>query len=330
MAKSKTIVLSVKNTKVYKPKVGGKKIPVKKGKGAKPAKIFLYALGVVAIGGGAYLVYDKLKRKSSTVYNNTTQEIPDIIINNNLPTTTSSPTQKAVSVRNESFPLKRGSQGVHVTTLQQALAKIIGLETMNANGGIDGQFGPGTANALKIAGYSENITESTFNQIVSKANTGDTSINPSVIAQSLYRAAQAKNLPTVIGLLKQIKTVSDYSSVNDYYKEIPIISKTIVNDLLNYSFSSNEEAKAQIKNEFQRIGLKVSSSGVWSLQGLRLYKDLITIRPTVVIDALNHRITVPRNTILGDEIKIANGTTWFKTVDSGILRVPTQDVKYAN
>ncbi|PZR19976.1 MAG: hypothetical protein DI538_30720, partial [Azospira oryzae] len=170
MAKSKTIVLSVKNARVYKPKARGKKTPAKKGKGAKPAKIFLYALGVVAFGGGAFLVYDKLKKKSSTVYNNTTQEIPDIIINNNLPTTTSSPTQKAVSVRNDSFPLKRGSQGSHVTALQQALAKIIGIETMNTNGGIDGQFGPGTASALKIAGYSENISESIFNQIVGKAN----------------------------------------------------------------------------------------------------------------------------------------------------------------
>jgi hypothetical protein len=103
-----------------------------------------------------------------------------------------------------------------------------------------------------------------------------------------------------------------------------------VNDLLNYAFASNETAKEQIKNEFTRIGLKVNDSGVWSLQGIRLYKDLITIRPTVVIDSYNHRITVPRNTILGDEIKIANGTTWFRTVDSGILRVPTQDVKYSN
>src|SRR5690606_3646862 len=153
---------------------------------------------------------------------------------------------------------------------------------------------------------------------------------PSATAQSLYRAAQSKNLSTVLGLLQQIKTVSDYSSVNDYYKDIPIISKTIVNDLLNYAFSGNETAKEQIRHEFLRIGLKVNSTGVWSLQGIRLYKDLITIRPTVVIDSYNHRITVPRNTILGDEIKIANGTTWFRTVDSGILRVPTQDVKYAN
>jgi hypothetical protein len=327
MPRSKTIVLSVKNAKVHKPKSRAKKTASTKGNGVKSSKVFLFALGVVAFGGGAYLVYDKLRKKQVMVYNNT-QEIPDIVINNNLPT--SSPAQKSVSVRNDNFPLKRGSRGTRVTALQQALAKIIGIETMNANGGIDGQYGPGTANVLKIAGYGETINESTFNAIVNKSDSGSVAINPSVVAQNLYRAAQAKNLANVIASLKQIKSVSDYSSVNDYYKSIPILSKTIVNDLLNYAFVNNETAKEQIKIEFTRIGLKVNDSGVWSLQGIRLYKDLITIRPTVVIDSYNHRITVPRNTILGDEIKIANGTTWFRTVDSGILRVPTQDVKYAN
>ncbi len=326
MAKSKTIVLSVKNARVQKSKTQVRK-PASKGKAVKPSKVFLYTLGVVAFGGGAYLIYDKLKNKTVSVYNNT-QERPDIIINNTLPATSSA--LQPVSARNDNFPLKRGSRGARVTSLQQALAKIIGTDTMNANGGIDGQFGSGTANALKIAGYGETINESTFNTIVSKGNAGSATINPSVIADNLYRAAQAKNLANVIASLKQIKSVADYSLVNDYYKSIPIISKTIVNDLLNYVFSNNETAKDQIKNEFTRIGLKVNDSGVWSLQGIRLYKDLITIRPTVVTDAYNHRITVPRNTILGDEIKVANGTTWFKTVDSGVLRVPTQDVKYAN
>jgi hypothetical protein len=46
-----------------------------------------------------------------------------------------------------------------------------------------------------------------------------------------------------------------------------------------------KSAKVQIRNEFLRIGLKVSSTGTWSLQGLRLYKDLITIRETVVTDS---------------------------------------------
>ena len=76
------------------------------------------------------------------------------------------------------------------------------------------------------------------------------------------------------------------------------------------------------------MGLKVSSTGTWSLQGIRLYKDLITIRETVVIDARNNRIPVRKNTILGDELEVANGMTWFKSIDNSVLKVPTQDVKY--
>jgi len=129
-------------------------------------------------------------------------------------------------------------------------------------------------------------------------------------------------------ILKQLKSVSEYSAVNEYYKKQSFISKTIVTDLLEYAFKGNEAAKVQIRNEFLRIGLKVSSTGTWSLQGIRLYKDLVTIRETVVTDAQNNRIPVRRNTILGDELEVANGMTWFKSIDNSILKVPTQDVKY--
>jgi hypothetical protein len=152
--------------------------------------------------------------------------------------------------------------------------------------------------------------------------------NPSALANSLYSAAQSKNLEQVIGVLKQLKTVSDYSSVNEYYKKQSFISRTIVTDLLDYAFKSNEAAKTQIKNEFLRVGLKVSSTGSWSLQGIRLYKDLITIRATVVTDGQNNRIPVRKDTILGDELEVANGMTWFRSIDNSTLRVPTQDVKY--
>ena len=76
------------------------------------------------------------------------------------------------------------------------------------------------------------------------------------------------------------------------------------------------------------MGLKVDSGGTWSLQGIRLYKDIITLRQTIVTDSRNNRIQVNRNTILGDEIKIENGLTWFRSVDDSVLSVPTQDVRY--
>ena len=290
----------------------------------KPAKVFIYALALAALGGGGYLVYDRIKRKKLAEQNQLPSDNNDtIIINNTLPASFSTITSRILSSASDSFPLKRGSRGTRVIMLQQALAKTTPSIM------IDGQFGPQTAGALKTAGYPEIVDETLFNKITgSTKGSVQVVFNPSALAESLYKGAQAKNLAQVMDILKQLKSVAEYSAVNEYYKKQSFISKTIVTDLLEYAFKSNEAAKVQVRNEFLRIGLKVSSAGTWSLQGIRLYKDLVTIRETVVTDARNNRIPVRRNTILGDELEVANGMTWFKSIDNSILKVPTQDVKY--
>lgn len=310
-------------------RIASKKKASTKKQGVKPVKIFIYALALAALGGGGYLVYDRMKRKRQDEQTTDDPDQDTIIINNNLPASFASSTSRSGSASNNNFPLKRGSRGSRVTALQQALTKIIGIAAMNANGGIDGQFGSGTANALKMAGYPEVIDEATFNKLT--GNSGQTLpvvFNPSDIALKLYRAAQSKNIYGVLTQLTLIKSVSDYSSVNEYYKKQGFISKTIVTDLLDYAFKLNENSKEKIRNEFQRIGLKTDDSGRWSLQGVPLFKDLITLRETFVIDAQNNRIPVRKNTILGDEIRNQNGMTWFKSIDNSILKVPTQDIKY--
>lgn len=300
-----------------------KKSQGKKG-AVKPAKVFIYALALAALGGGGYLVYDRIKRKKLAEQNQLPSDNNDtIIINNTLPASFSTITSRILSSASDSFPLKRGSRGTRVIMLQQALAKTTPSIM------IDGQFGPQTAGALKTAGYPEIVDETLFNKITgSTKGSVQVVFNPSALAESLYKGAQAKNLAQVMDILKQLKSVTEYSAVNEYYKKQSFISKTIVTDLLEYAFKSNEAAKVQIRNEFLRIGLKVSSAGTWSLQGIRLYKDLVTIRETVVTDARNNRIPVRRNTILGDELEVANGMTWFKSIDNSILKVPTQDVKF--
>lgn len=299
----------------------------KQGKpGLKPGKIFLYALGVAALGGGAFLVYDRLRKNPTTNLLTSKSDPETIIINNNLPASIVSSASSIL--RKDNFPLKRGSRGARVTQLQQALASIIGINAMNANGGIDGIFGPGTANALKMAGYSETIDQATFNKIIG-SNTLPTGLNALEVANTLYVAAQRSDLSVVIFNLQQIKSVPDYTAVNNYYKTKGFISKTIVTDLLDNAFSSNESAKQEIRNEFLRMGLKVDSQGRWSLSGFG-YRDLITIRETLVTDNQNIKIPVHMNTILGDEVKVANGYTWFRSLDNSVLQVPTQDVKYTN
>ena len=324
---AKTVSKGKKKTRGKKSK--SKPTPQRKSlgnkRGVKPAKVFIYAIALAALGGGGYLVYDRVKRKKTVEQNQSPSDnnSDNIIINNSLPTSISSFTSKMLSSASDSFPLKRGSKGTRVTALQQALSKTTPSIL------IDGQFGPQTAAALKNAGFPEIIDEALFNKITGASkNTVQVVFNPSSLALSLYSATQSKNLSQTLSVLKQLKSVSEYSAVNEYYKKQGFISKTIVNDLLEYAFKSNEAAKVQIRNEFLRIGLKVSSTGTWSLQGLRLYKDLITIRETVVTDSRNNRIPVRRNTILGDELEVANGMTWFKSIDDSILNVATQDVKY--
>ncbi len=309
-----------KTTNASKGKVNGKT------KGLKPGKVFIYALALAALGGGGFLAYDRLKKKRQAASDSLPNAASDtIIINNSLPVSYSNQGSRmlpSVSPASDNFPLKRGSRGSRVTLLQQALRKT------NSSIAIDGQFGPQTAAALRSAGYPDVVDEAQFNKITGNSSSLTLVFNPSSIAIGLYKSAQAKDLTGVLMALKQMKSVSDYSSVNEYYKKQAFISKTIVTDLLEYAFNFDESAKAQIKNEFLRMGLKVDGSGTWSLQGIRLYKDLITIRETVVTDSQNNKIPVRRNTILGDEMEVSNGMTWFKSIDNSILKVPTQDVKY--
>jgi hypothetical protein len=309
----------------------------KKGRRLRPSRIFIYALALAALSGGGYLIYDTLKRKkiakqnasgSEEVYPTTSSSsnvVPDLI------TKVSSAISKSSKKSTDDFPLKQGSSGARVTRLQQALERIIGVAAMKSNGGVDGKFGKGTATALQSAGYPVVIDEPTYNKIVGSTPNSNVLIifNPAEVAKNLYKAAHiTRKIEAVLQSLAQIKNTAEYSSVNDYYKKQTIVSKTIVNDLLSYVYRNNDVAKEQVKREFLRIGLKVDNAGTWSLQGFRLYKDLITLRATVITDSKGNKIPVKRNTILGDELEIANGMTWFRSVDNTILKVPTQDVKY--
>jgi len=289
-------------------------------RGIRPVRIFIYALALAALSGGGYLFYDYLRKKKARDASDDTADINTSTNDNNAASTTTKTTRAKA---NDNFPLKKGSKGPRVVQLQEALIK------KGATLKADGKFGAATIAALKTAGYRDTVDETTFSSITGTQPVLQIIFNPADLAKKLYSAANGKNEQGVLAILEQIKTVNDYSAVNEYYKKQSFISKTIVTDLLEYAFKDDPTSQAVIKQQFKRIGLKVNNAGVWSLQGIQLYKDLITIRPTIVIDAANNRIAVKRNTILGDEVKIENGMTWFRSIDRNVLRVPTQDVKYS-
>jgi peptidoglycan hydrolase-like protein with peptidoglycan-binding domain len=301
----------------------------------RPSRIFIYALAIAALGGGGYILYDHFRRKKSTVSNSTeiidTDSAGKSVSTNNVYTSDAattaskkkSATRTTTTTGNDDFPLKKGSKGTRVVHLQQALIK------KGASIKADGIFGAATLSALKAQGYSNTIDEAAFTKLTDGEPTLTIIFNPTDLAKKLLNAANHSSEQDVINILRQIKTVNEYTSVNEQYKKLLLISKTIVTHLLDYVFKDDEAASELIKVEFLRMGLKVNDAGIWSLQGIQLYRDLITLRATIVIDALNNRIPVKGNTILGDEVKIENGMTWFRSVDRTILKVPTQDVKYA-
>ena len=292
----------------------------------RPSRIFIYALALAALGGGGYLLYDHFRKKKNQNAeidsDSPTAGENDIDIPGS--TTTASAKTRTRVKASDGFPLRKGSKGARVTELQQALIK------KGAAIKADGKFGAATLAALKALGYSETIDTTTFASLTGKEPALQIVFNPGELARKLYSAARRRNDKDAVYLLQQIKNVNEYSAVNEYYKKFDIISKTIVTDFLDYAFKPDAPALERIKVEFTRIGLKVNGAGVWSLQGIQLYKDLITLRPTVVVDSWNNRLPVLENTILGDEVKVENGMTWFRSVDRTILKVPTRDVKYTH
>jgi peptidoglycan hydrolase-like protein with peptidoglycan-binding domain len=286
-------------------------------------KIFLYALGVGAVGGAAYFIHEYMKDKKEqrlieedTQSSNTIPGKPIIIT-------------KTVSAGGDSFPLKRGSKGARVTQLQQSLQKKLGTEAMARFTAIDGDFGPGTENALKAAGWPTVLTESDYNRYTGMVAPVPTS--PINLANLLNSHSLSRNLSGVLSILAQLKSPLEYSAVNEIYKNLrPMgMNRTIVTDLLDYSFKNDLSAKEQIMNAFYSMGLKRSNSGTWSLSGLQVYRDLVTMTDTWVKDTYGQLIPVKKNTILGEEINISNGVTFFKAIDAGLYAVPTSQVKYA-
>ena len=286
-----------------------------------PERVFIYALGVGAVGGAIYFAreyYLSLKAQRDQSGDTST-------------TSTGSDTKSVFNIfsssANDSFPLKKGSRGARVRQLQQTLASILGASVFQQFSPIDGIFGTGTQNALRQAGYGTSVDEVLFNQIVNNQPT--IVFNPQDLAQKLYNFANAKDSNGVMSILRQIQDTTQYSAVNQSYKNIGFISKTIVTHLLDQAFVNDSLTKERIKAEFLRMGLKLdASSGRWSLSGFAGFRDIITITDTYVIDRNKNRIPVRRNTILGDEQQVSNGMTMFKAIDNSMALVPSDHVKY--
>lgn len=284
-------------------------------------KIFLVGMGTAvlsALGFGLYELYKKMSGQAEP------SEDTDTLIESAVKT------NKIAVVRNDRFPLKKGSLGNNVRLMQAGLQKILGVDALSKLTPIDGDYESGTAQALVQAGFPKTVDEPTFLKIMqgNSANT-EASFDPKTIAQQLYSQVFSKNLNGVLMGLRQLKSVGDYALVNPEYKKLTKeetdTTYTLVTHLLNYS-GFDGVSKEKIREEFRRIGLIEKSNGSWSLSGIRIYKDIQTLVHTFVTEATGMTILVDKGTILGEELKVSNGMTSFKALDGRLYKVPTRDV----
>ncbi len=283
----------------------------------KKKKLILIGLGTAAAGILGYFGWQYFAgRKNNAV-------MQDEI---NLP----SPGEKDfqpqnLPVRNDDFPLKKGSKGQRVKAIQEALIARYGKGILPKYGS-DGDFGSETVAALQKAGLPGSIDESTYNVITKGGSNsgGSGSSSASSLARILYNAAANKNLSQVLTALKQVKTRDDYSAVSKEFMQYRIggVRKTLVNGILD-SFS-DEGQKQRIRLEFSRMGLKYDGDK-WSLSGIG-GMTLITRRNAIVWRNPYEKAEVPAGTVLGTEVGQLNGFTAFENNGETFL-VNTQNIE---
>jgi hypothetical protein len=268
----------------------------------KKRKVILIGLGIAAASIAGFFGWDyykKHKRKrEDDEFSASARELAPPAKSAFAPSSYSAPK------RNDDFPLKKGSRGTKVKALQEALIAKYGKSILPRYGA-DGDFGSELTAALTKASLPSQIDESTYNVLVHTS-----SVDTTELAKSLYKDAVNKNLSSVLGALKKMRSKDDYSAVSAEFKKYLLrgVRQTLVNGLLG-SFSS-ESDKQQIRLEFLRMGLKYDGNK-WALSGLDGFK-LITKAATVVWRNPREGAKVPARMVLGTEIAQHKGFTLFE------------------
>jgi hypothetical protein len=229
-------------------------------------------------------------------------------------------TPKPIPERTDGFPLTKGSKGDNVRKLQEALILKYGSQILPKYG-VDGDFGSEVLNALKKVGLPSSVSESTFNVLIQKAG----SSNISSVAKELYKAVIGKDFNKAIAQLKNLKTVEDYSTANEVFKQNRIngVRQTVVNGVLS-AFTTDSQ-KQKIKFEFLRMGLQFDGQK-WSLSGFDGL-SIVTAIPTQVWISATESVKVPGRMVLGNEVSKRLDYTLFENKGKYFL-VQSKTVKY--
>jgi hypothetical protein len=282
---------------------------------SKGKKILLIGLSLAATGTLGYFGYQWWRgRKEKAAETESTD------LDLSPPTTTSFSIPSGSPARNDEFPLHKGSKGLRVKQLQEALIEKHGKVIMPKYGA-DGDFGSETVAALAKLNYPSSIDQNTFNMIVQAGG-----LNSKTVAKELYDGAIKKDISATIKALQKLKSKEDYTSVSEVFKtdyRINGVRQTLVNGLLN-SFT-DEQHKQSIRLQFTRMGLNYDGS-TWSLSGFESL-SIITTQPALVWADPKTAIKVPAKMILGKEIAQRANHTLFENNGKHFL-VETKTITY--
>ncbi len=278
-------------------------------------KIILISFGVLAVGAASYFGYEHWKKKKAQQASANDDGSGDGSSNSTADLNLTPPTKGAFSiptntpVRNDDFPLKKGSKGAKVKQVQQVLIAKLGTGSLGRSGA-DGDFGSKTEAALVKAGFPTSIDESTFNVMV-QGDASTASFDADATATELYNAASKKDFSATITSLQKINSKEDYTSVSESFKNnyrINGVRQTLVNGILG-SFPDTKQKQA-IRLQFIRMGLNYDGKK-WSLSGFDL-PSIITNQSTIVWEHPKKGIKVPANMVLGKEVAQRGEHTLFE------------------
>lgn len=260
-------------------------------------KAVFWGIGLSTAGVLSYLgfLYVRNKRRQAGVN-------PPIDFNT-APTSNDFTPKPSASI-GDGFPLKRGSRGSRVVTLQNALIRKYGSGILPKYGA-DGIFGSEVESALSKSGLPTQVNESTYQSLVASS-----APNAKSTADGLRNAVLQRNHTSAMSLLKTINSQDDYRNVsNEFVKHyIGGVRKTLVNGLLDAGFS--EDQKQQIRLQFTRMGLSYDGSK-WSLSGLDGL-PLVSLSETVIWKDKHTPIQMPKGVILGRETARKGDKVWFR------------------
>lgn len=301
-------------------------------KGGK-RKLLFWGLGTVATGILSYFGF-QYWQKNHVAGENGNNDAPEKAPVKTTKKDTAAPSQKPKPNSNQAkqktantnaqagsgFPIKKGSKGDLVKNLQQSIIAKHGKSYLPK--GADGIFGSELVNALKKLNLPATIDETTYNVLVQQKE-----LNATELAKSLYAAADKKDFKRIADLLKSIKSVPDYTSVNSSFKNFFLrgVRQTLVNGILG-TFKDDKQ-KDSLRMAFVAMGLKYDGKK-WSLSGIADNQPLlITSKPTTVWKNPKTSVTVPANMVLGKEIAKRKKHTMFESEGSYFI-VESSDVNY--